>query len=1008
MLTINNTLDGYLKDVEIKGNTIQDIENLADIRSVGDKVEGQELYEIPILSRGKNLFNGIIEMGDISATGEEVASKTATRTSFIRIKKGINYVVSGNRINSSSWTKIMHYDINKKFIATKYSVDSTVDGFIRVVKHNPNQEQWNFQIEEGTVATPYEPYIEDKLTILSPVQLEKVGDVRDRIIEKGGVWGVEKNVDTAILNGNEVWSLSVQTPYNRFLTKHIYIKAVDGIGVLSSKYKSSSFIDLWNNLDKESIASHNVDDGFLSIRANYSNVEEFKNSLKSNNILIKYIATQPTFIPLPHDQQVKLRTFANKTNISFLTEIEGTIKAQVPKSLGATINTHNEQINNLNKELDRVKKLEESTVSTVNTESGFTTVEQTTNGYFEDVKLEGKTLVNIYPKATPTLSVADRDNPKYNVTKKEGYIKITGSDLEATNYRYVNMGRINFEMFKPNTTYTVIFTKFRGSSRITIQNGNSQHPIVKGGSFNAQDNKLVYTFVTTETLVKSEQILYLWIDPKSTTVDVEAENPMIFEGDLTANPPSGYIEGLKSVGDGVDEISVESINENLFTTSKIVVQDNLPISYEPTPDGIRVSSDNALGFGVNLKLKAGNTYYFSGKSSNIVNVRLYRKGGITWEDVIFEIAKEEVNCASFSKSYVCTKDTEVYFRFWKTPGTSTITDVVVSKTPHANPIRGEHDKKRLLYYNEETQTWEKPILREGDSIEKHANGKYYYHQRSAEVVLNGSENWNNDKNSSTMSPETYRQSIQFNAIDIPSASFNTKTSPNIISDLLPTVIFGDVYSYNHIGISISGTDSIGTHIIINNNFTDVTELKQWLQANNLTVVYQLAEEKVYECTNIDLITYNGETNFIVESGVLSPKTTLKVHSNISNVVSLLQKKVSLLESNMTKYMITQNRLQLSSTHSADSVTFKVDYTVCSENMSQENYDTDLYNLILNNILVGKDNYNYDRMFNIIMDYASWSQISWDQFDILVGIMDLQHNPPIEPPIEEALCETPEE
>ena len=36
MLTINNTLDGYLKDVEIKGNTIQDASNLADIRSVGD------------------------------------------------------------------------------------------------------------------------------------------------------------------------------------------------------------------------------------------------------------------------------------------------------------------------------------------------------------------------------------------------------------------------------------------------------------------------------------------------------------------------------------------------------------------------------------------------------------------------------------------------------------------------------------------------------------------------------------------------------------------------------------------------------------------------------------------------------------------------------------------------------------------------------------------------------------------------------------------------------------
>lgn len=686
-------------------------------------------------------------------------------------------------------------------------------------------------------------------------------------------------------------------------------------------------------------------------------------------------------------------TVASKVN-----EVESRFNAltasqqQDAEVIGARVDFKGVAFDSLKERIDYTDKLlRDSTVSTVTTESDFTTVEATSNGYFEDMKLKGKTLVNIYPKATPSLSVADRDNPKYNVTKKEGYIKVTGSDLEATSYRYVNMGRVNFEMFKPNTTYTVIFTKLKGVPRITLQNGNSKHPIVKGGSVNAQDNKLVYTFVTTETLVKSEQILYLWIDPKSTTIDVVAENPMIFEGDLTANPPSRYVKGLKSVGDGVDEISVESVNENLFTTSKIVVQDNLPISYEPTPDGIRVSSDNALGFGVNLKLKAGNTYYFSGKSSNIINVRLYRKGGIAWEDVIFEIAKEEVNCANFSKSYVCTQDAEVYFRFWKNAGASTITDVTVSKKPHTNPIRGEHDKKRLLYYNEETQTWEKPILREWDSIEKHSDGKYYYHKRSGTKVLNGSENWNNDTNSSTMSPATYRQSIQFDAIDIPSASFNTKTSPNIISDLLPTVIFGDVYSYNHIGISISGTDSIGTHIILNNNFIDVTELKQWLQANNLTLVYQLAQEKVYECTNIDLITYNGETNFIVESGVLSPKTTLKVHNNISNVVSLLQKKVSLLENNITSYMITQNRLMLASRYNADTVSFKVDVATLRNSFE---YDNDLYELILNNILVGKDNYNREYIENLIIFYWMDFVISDEMHSTLFEIIEEQHNPKV--------------
>ena len=76
---------------------------------------------------------------------------------------------------------------------------------------------------------------------------------------------------------------------------------------------------------------------------------------------------------------------------------------------------------------------------------------------------------------------------------------------------------------------------------------------------------------------------------------------------------------------------------------------------------------------------------------------------------------------------------------------------------------------------------------------------------------------------------------------------------------------------------------------------DVTGFKQWLQANNVTVVYQLAQEEVYVCTNLDLITYNGETNLIVNSGAIQPRITLKVLSNVSNVVKLLQEKVSVLE-----------------------------------------------------------------------------------------------------------------
>lgn len=866
--------DGYLKDIEMFGNTIQSASNLADIRSVGDKVEGQELYEIPVLSVGKNLLN----IEDVTTTNDGVTFNYSNGVITLSGTSTKDYITSplisiANILQDEKCYRLSSVGTDAKVISTIRYMDGTnvqwadkvlwkssySKPFVYIQVQNSgtncNGYKIQLQLEEvpnlDTQTTPYEPYQEDKLTILSPTQLEKVGDVCDRIIEKDGVWGVEKNVPKIIIDDNSSITLYGDTTINT-LGFYVSNSSVKNLGISNFAKSVSDVAPGGKFVLEEEAFSCNFGTAKVSIfknRLTSPTINGIKAYLKDNPIIIYSNGNKSDeFIPLPHDQQVKLRTFANKTNISFLTEIEGTIKAQVPKSLGATVNTHTEQINNLNKELDRVKKLEESTVSTVTTESGFTTVEQTTNGYFEDVKLEGKTLVNLCSTPNKTL---------VNTT-------------EGRNLYF------NIQMFKYDTDYTAIFNVGNvvdGASTIHIQwrdiNGNSRFNIIDKNVSNVAGKYIVYKFKQTQIDTPLREVFLSINTSNPPTCTCEIKNMVVLEGDHTQNSPS-YFEGLKSVGDAIDEIVVESVNSD----------------------------------------------------------------------------------------------------------------------------RTQSDKKRLLYYNEETQTWEKPILREWDSIEKHADGKYYYHQRSGAKVLNGSENWNNDENSSTISPATYRQSIQFDAIDIPSASFNTKTSPNIISDLLPTVIFGDVYSYNHIGISISGTDNIGTHIIINNNFTDVTELKQWLQANNLTLVYQLAEEKVYECTNIDLITYNGETNFIVNSGAIAPKTTLKVHSNISNVVRLLQKKVSLLESNVTSYMITQNRLMLASRYNADNVTFKVDYpSMMSEREVEIDYD--LFKLIQDNIIVGPKNYDVDKMLEIMDLYAMIGFITWEMWDYLYEVIYSQINPVIE-------------
>lgn len=942
---------GYAKDVEILGNTIQDASNLADIRSVGEKVEGQELYEIPVVSCGKNLINVnevVINEGVSTSTGSFGVDMTRSRTSYIKFNPNVNYV-------ATNVEAVFFYDKNKQFI----SVDRALKGvspsncnYIVVRMLNATN---NWQLEEGTVATPYEPYQEDKLTILSPVQLEK-GDI---LKEVDGVWGVEKTAITINPNDNLEWIMEEGTASDMCLRFRIknnpYITGTD-TWVISSHFGTVRNNNGYNieGVGVSSYANYGLMVWINKDKLNSFDSQGFNQWRIDNNFIVKLAITNPQFIPLPHSQQVKLRTFANKTNISFLTEIEGTIKAQVPKSLGATVNTHTEQISNLNKELDRVKKLEESTVSTVTTESDFTTVEATTRGYFDDVKLEGKTLVNLLPKIKFT--------PSY------------GGNKHISDYPF-NFKNANLVS---NKLYTICIygdiSILQG--HVIVTNVDGKDMVI---SLNSNGTAL-FKFVSE---LGSSPISKLHIYGKNNTTELtetylNSLSVSLLEGDHTQNPPNGYIEGLKSVGQDVDEIVVKSVNENLIPNIKFKKGGT------DTPPYNDLTLDNA-------RYRSLGDFIFLPKGEYYINANQ----SVSSQSIAFKVkdmfGKDIIGITDTPFTFSNPTNQYVYIFGRKGGGewdlgeypsdiglTLTKGKDLNSYTPH------QSDKKRLLYYNTETQAWEKPILRQWDSIEKHANGKYYYHQRSAEGVLNGSEDWGTNEAFSTgdyiacLSNSALSDKKQ-GVLNIISDKFNTKNCALI--PVLEEGMWGEVgNSILYMSISKSKLST-----------QDVAGFKQWLQTNNVTVVYQLAQEKVYECTNIDLITYANETNYVVESGVLSPKTTLKVHNNISNVVSLLQKKVSLLESNVTSYMITQNRLMLASRYNADTVSFKVDVATLRNSFE---YDNDLYELILNNILVGKDNYNREYIENLIIFYWMDFVISDEMHSTLFEIIEEQHNPKV--------------
>ena len=358
----------------------------------------------------------------------------------------------------------------------------------------------------------------------------------------------------------------------------------------------------------------------------------------------------------------------------------------------------------------------------------------------------------------------------------------------------------------------------------------------------------------------------------------------LLEGDHTQNPPS-YFEGLKSVGqsattseDGADEIVVSSVN-GCYSDNEFVLGMLSSATGSLSESGKDwCSSKNFINVEPNVKYNYNITVL--GNNPTQYNVFYYQDG-------------KYISNLTIDKSGEFTTPlnaNQIKIRYQKYNDITTVFDTIVEIVKF--PITEyQADKKRLLYYNNETQTWEKPILREWDSIEKHADGKYYYHKRSGEVIIDGLTN--------CCSKYSLDNSFSFKISD-------KKRNMLFLNNRFKLVEWVDFYN-NQPDMSITSYDD-GNDIVymIDKSSSTPDDFNLSLQSNPITVVYQLAEEKVYECTNIDLITYASETNYVVSSGAIVPRTTLKVMSNISNTVRELQRKVSILENDciqIFKYML---------------------------------------------------------------------------------------------------------
>lgn len=215
-VTVSDAWEAPIPGLEIAGKSEQGADPSPD--------NPQEIVSTDVTAvtvKNKNL-TGPLENGSVDASGNEADDKNALRSGWISINPGKTYTFSRKKTFAEESKRCMGriYDIDKNFLGSVTIFNNTelkkvisnsfyYSGarYIRLVQFKGNDETYDgldLQMEEGDTVTDYEPPMLRTAAITLTEPLRGIGDVRDRIMCKDGVWGIERNISMDILTEDTV------------------------------------------------------------------------------------------------------------------------------------------------------------------------------------------------------------------------------------------------------------------------------------------------------------------------------------------------------------------------------------------------------------------------------------------------------------------------------------------------------------------------------------------------------------------------------------------------------------------------------------------------------------------------------------------------------------------------------------------------------------------------------------------------------------------------------------
>ena len=488
-ITIDNSTEGELYEIEIFGNTIQDENNLEDIQSVGDLYvdengnpildkQGRKQYKIDIVTKGKNLFDidryyednkhirGVDRNNDSlifscdnnTNIGSQILSNKKYTINHI-FKPNTSYIISYDVVNTGDFlariiveyvdgSKLTPtYNHGKSIIVTDSNKTIKNIGFAWETQLSGGTTIWsNIQIEEGNTITEYAQYKESKTNILLPTQLQKVGDIADRLYwdNSKGKYVVEKKVNSFIIDGTEPVRIA-ETTNNGYIvaqfTKNLsnFITGNNLDSVNNMAIKNTSGDNIYTGIYDGIREAFYIKDDFVRIKILKSRLteegltEDLEGISKyfNKHNFISYMITNIKIIETNITYKLIIPTYDNKTNIFSQTEngVNPTIKITIDRlnkmALDATTEAENNPtIDNLNTARNIVNQMDEGELK----EQLQQRLNQISN--LNDLQLERKTStsnVDIYIKSENMLSMA----LSTNTITFENYSGV--DDLEQSN-----------------------------------------------------------------------------------------------------------------------------------------------------------------------------------------------------------------------------------------------------------------------------------------------------------------------------------------------------------------------------------------------------------------------------------------------------------------------------------------------------------------------------------------------------------------------------------------------